>query len=90
MGAGVVWSLVSVAKLVWSISFVLLMLSALLSVSLAWMLLVSKPFGEEFFEARNSGPKIKEYLRRYLIAAILVAAILATYEDVRNIVCATS
>jgi hypothetical protein len=59
--------------------------SAALCLLTAAVLLLSKKFAIEFAEARAHRPKYKLFLWRGLLAAIIVAMVLATYNDIVNL-----
>jgi hypothetical protein len=55
--------------------------SAALSLVTAMILLLSRKFSAEFAEERKRQPTYKSYLRRGLLAAIIVAVVMATAND---------
>jgi hypothetical protein len=63
----------------------LFVITAVLNLLAAGVLVFSKKFGAEFAFERKHQPEYKRYLRWSIVAAIVVATVLATINDIVNL-----
>jgi hypothetical protein len=78
----VVWPLFANEKVVFSVAVVCMLVLAVLCLMAAYILLLSRPFAEEFRHQRETEPEYKATLRKTALIVILAAVVVLTAIDI--------